>query len=128
MNLEATNDLSTTVSQAICVLKSRRFALSTEKHLQLDIEQVFAESGIRFEREKQLSPGDIPDFIIEQGVIVECKIKGKSTKMNIYRQLCRYAQHGAVKALILVSNISMGMPEEINGKPVYVVSLSAGWM
>jgi hypothetical protein len=42
--------------------------------------------------------------------------------------LCRYAEHPEVKALILASNVSMGLPEEINGKPVFAASLSAGWI
>lgn len=110
------------------LLQRCRFDLSTEKHLQEDIERTLREHGIAFEREKHLSPRDIPDFLIDGGIAVECKIRNKTKKIAIYHQLARYAAYPEVAAVVLASNVSMGLPAEIDGKPVYAASLSAGWL
>ena len=44
------------------------------------------------------------------------------------RQLQRYAEHDAIEALMLITATATGMPSEINGKPVRVVSLGAAWL
>lgn len=110
------------------LLHQHRFDLSTEKRLQADVEQALMASGVPFEREKALSKTDIPDFFIEGGIVVECKMRNKSRKVAIYEQLSRYAKHPSVTALILASNVSMGLPGEIDGKPLYSASLSRGWI
>lgn len=105
-----------------------RFDLSSEKRLQAGVEAVLSKGGVRFEREKRLTAQDIPDFFVEGGVVVECKMRDKAKKMAVYNQVRRYAAHQEVKVIILATNISMGFPKEIDGKPVFVASLSAGWM
>jgi hypothetical protein len=110
------------------LLQQCRFDLSTEKRLQADVETALTDSGIAFEREKHLSARDIPDFFVEGGIVVECKMRNKSKKTAIFDQLCRYAEHPEVSALILASNVSMGLPSEIDGKPLYAASLSRGWL
>ena len=92
------------------------------------MELVFKESGLVFEREKRLSASDIPDFLMAGGVVVECKMKNKSRKIEIFRQLSRYAEYQGVTSIILATNVSMGLPEQINGKPVFFASVSRGWM
>lgn len=114
--------------EIVQLLRRCRFDLSTEKHLQEGIEQAFNERGICFKREKPLSPKDIPDFMVGGGIAIECKIRNKARKMGIYQQLCRYAEYPEVTAIILASNLSMGLPSEINGKPVFAASLSLGWI
>lgn len=118
-------------------LSRTRVALSSEKAMQSDIAAALTAAGIPFEREYPLSSTDIPDFLIPcpreliQWVAVECKLKGRGTgprKIDIYRQIERYARHPEVAAILLASNLSMGLPAEINGKPVYAASLSMGWI
>lgn len=116
------------VEDLIRLLRRGRFDLSTEKHLQAGVEQVLSAEGVRFEREKGLSDRDIPDFLVSGGIVIECKLHKKARKMEVYRQLCRYAEHADVTAIILASNISMGLPTDINGKPTFVASLSHGWL
>lgn len=116
------------VSEIVRLLQRCRFDLSTEKHLQAGIETAFMAGGIPFEREKHLSSKDIPDFFVAGGIAVECKMRNKARKIAIYQQLCRYAAYSEVTAIILASNVLMGLPPEINGKPIYAVSLSAGWI
>lgn len=109
-------------------LQSCRFDLSTEKHLQHDIEQALLKKRLSFEREKRLSERDIPDFFVKGGVVIECKMRNKARKIDIFKQLSRYATYPEVKSIVLASNISMGLPSEINGKPIFAASLSRGWM
>uniref|UniRef100_UPI0023F83B2E hypothetical protein n=1 Tax=Caballeronia sp. BR00000012568055 TaxID=2918761 RepID=UPI0023F83B2E len=62
------------------------------------------------------------------GVAVECKMRNKARKIDIYKQLERYASHAEVTAIVLASNVAMGLPAEINGKAIYAASLSRGWI
>jgi hypothetical protein len=117
-----------TAVDIVRLLELYQFDLSTEKHLQAAVESAFLESGIVFEREKRLSPRDIPDFLVDGGVVVECKLRGKSRKIDVYQQLMRYAAHPEVTAIVLASNSVMGLPEEIDRKPLYAASLSRGWI
>jgi hypothetical protein len=121
---------STVVSaiEVVRLLQRCRFDLSSEKHLQAGIEQALIKSGIIFEREKRLSPQDIPDFLVEGGIAIECKMHNKARKIAIFKQLSRYAACQEVSSIILASNLSMGLPPEINSKPIYAASLSAGWL
>jgi hypothetical protein len=109
-------------------LQRCRLDLSTEKHLQADIERALQATTLPFEREKRLSGSDIPDFLVKGGIVIECKMRNKARKIDIFRQLSRYAAYPEVTAIVLASNVSMGLPQEIDGKPVYAASLSKGWM
>lgn len=129
MNSATTPQLeSGTAIVLVRLLQQHRFDLSTEKHLQAEIEEVLLKAGITFEREKRLSDHDIPDFLIAGGVVIECKIRDKSRKIDVFKQLQRYAQHPCVSSIVLASNMAMGLPPEINGKPLYAASLSRGWI
>lgn len=118
---------TTEPAELVRLIRRGRFDLSSEKNLQAGVESLLLQAGIPFEREKRLNARDIPDFFIG-GVVIECKMRGKAKKMDIYRQLERYAQLPEVTSLILASNVSMGLPEDINGKPLYAASLSQGWL
>lgn len=61
-------------------------------------------------------------------MVIECKMRNKSKKMDIFKQLTRYATYPEVTSIILASNVSMGLPPEIDGKPLYAASLSHGWI
>ncbi|WP_323025669.1 hypothetical protein [Castellaniella sp.] len=117
-----------TAMQVVRLLERYQFDLSTEKHLQAGVETAFLENGLVFEREKRLSARDIPDFLLEGGIVVECKLRGKSRKIDVYQQLLRYAQHQDVSTIVLASNSVMGLPDQMHGKPVYAASLSMGWI
>lgn len=108
-------------------LRRLRVDLSNEKALQAGIAEGLAQAGYVFEREKRLSAEDIPDFFLPGGLVIECKVKGKFRKIEVYRQLLRYAAREEVSAIILASNTNMGLPQDMAGKPVYAASLSLGW-
>lgn len=127
-NSPLTADVERLTCDIISLLQSGRFDLSTEKALQRDIETLLAQRNLPFKREHRLSPEDVPDFIVEPGVVIECKIRGRHAKMAIYKQLQRYAQHEGVLSIILASNVSMGLPPAIGSTPIYAASLSRGWL
>jgi len=114
------------ISTVATLIRSARIDLSTEKSAQACIEHLLSVAGIEYQREHRLSDADIVDFLID-GVAVEVKLKSAGKK-SVYSQLCRYARHESVKAIILVSNLSMGLPEQIEGKDAYLVKLGEGWL
>ncbi|AZO29341.1 hypothetical protein [Mesorhizobium sp. M1B.F.Ca.ET.045.04.1.1] len=114
-----------TAQEIMGFLSRLRLPLSTEVKLQLAIAEEFNAAGVNYEREVQLSPEDRPDFMIGD-VAIEVKIKG--SKRAIFHQVERYAQHAKVRELILISNVAMGFPPEINGKPVYFHNLAKAWL
>jgi hypothetical protein len=97
--------------------------VSTENALQTSIQEAFDNAGVDYAREKALSRRDRPDFLCGD-VVIEAKCR--YPKKAIYRQLVRYAEHDSVAAIILVTGTAMGMPDQINGKPVYVISAGMG--
>lgn len=116
-----------TDAKRICdALGKGRYPLSQEKVTQAAISLWLTECGIYSEREVILGAGDIVDFMVG-GVAIEVKLRG-AQKMAVYKQLCRYAKYPVVKAIVLVTNLSMGLPDEIEGKPAYYVSLGRSWI
>ncbi|TJW14381.1 MAG: hypothetical protein E5W82_10420 [Mesorhizobium sp.] len=114
-----------TVQRIMGLLSTLRLPLSDEKRLQAAIADEFTLADIPFVREVRLSPADVIDFMAGE-IGIEVKIKGG--KRDIYHQVERYAQHVRVKELILVSNVAMGFPPEIKGKPVYFHNLAKAWL
>lgn len=107
-------------------VQRHRFTLVDEKQLQKQIEEALIRSGIQHRREVRLNEKDIPDFMFDGGLVAEVKIKGQ--RRAIYDQCARYCAHPDVTGLVLVTNVAMGFPSEIEGKPCYVANLSRGWM
>ncbi|TCU34075.1 hypothetical protein [Rhizobium azibense] len=114
------------VQDIIRLLQSRRFSLTNEKKLQAEIEVELTAFGIEHEREYRLGAGSIIDFLVKDSIGAEIKLKG--SKLNIFRQVERYTGFDEIKRLILVTNVPMGMPPLVNGKPVYVVNLAKAWL
>jgi len=108
------------VERVFNLIASYRFNLGDEKKLQADIASVLEDSDIQFEREKSLDDQGIIDFFFS-GIGVEIKIKGQ--KRAIYKQCKRYCDHEDIHFLILVTNVASALPEEINGKRCFVLSL-----
>jgi hypothetical protein len=115
------------LGRVLYLVARTRLSLSTEKLTQSDLDEALTKAEIPFEREKRLAPGDIPDFMVDGSIAVEVKIKG-AQRRQIYRQLERYAKHDAVVAVVLVTNLSMALPREINGKPAFVASMGSAWL
>lgn len=107
------------------VISRTRFDLSDEKATQAQIANVLDAAGIAFVREERLSISDRPDFML-LGIAMEVKLR--ASKMEIWRQLCRYARHDRVTGVMLVSNTAMPLPPAIEGKPAAVINLGKAWL
>jgi len=114
------------LKDVVTLIRTSKLDLSTEKRAQSDFEQRLKDSGVWYEREVRLSDHDIVDFLID-GIAIEFKLRPKGKKA-VYRQLCRYATYDRVKAVMLVSCTSMGIPEQIDGKDTYFVKLGEAWL
>lgn len=108
------------------LITQSRVDLSSEKAAQSDLESLLKNNQIDYRREYRLSKLDIIDFMVD-AVGIEVKLRG-SNKKSVYKQLCRYALHDEIHCLILVSNLNMGLPNEIYGKDVYFINLGEGWL
>lgn len=110
-----------TAPELVALLRRTRLPSSREDKLQLAIEEAFKTAGLGFDREARLAPGERVDFLVAGGTGVEAKTRcGKRT---IYRQLERYAECTLIKALVLVTGSALGLPAELNGKPLFHVSI-----
>jgi hypothetical protein len=118
--------MSEDIANLIGLIRSARIDLSSEKRAQSGVEQVLTEAGIDFDREEPLTATDIVDFFVD-GVALELKLRG-ARKKEVYRQLCRYAHNPRVETILLASNMSMGLPAQIEGKDAYFVKLGEAWL
>ncbi|HEY4288253.1 MAG TPA: hypothetical protein VGN00_14210 [Puia sp.] len=118
----------TAISDIALAIRKRRFPLHDEKQLQKEIGEALASiiQGGTLSREFVLDRNNIIDFFVDPGIGIEVKIKG--SKRDIFRQCTRYCQFDIVKSLILITNLSMGFPEQINGKDCYVIKLGTAWL
>jgi hypothetical protein len=107
------------------LLSGHRYRYSSETDLQAAIAKLLDRAGIDYQREFRLNAHDRPDFMLGD-VAVEVKIDGSLA--SVVRQISRYAEHDAVRAIVLVSTraVHRSMPAAFNGKPVVVASLLGG--
>ncbi len=113
------------INELIIRLQKRRFNPENEKILQGQIEKSLADAGVLFEREVVLDKGSRIDFMVGD-IGIEVKIKGQ--KREIYKQCERYCGFESIKKLILLTSKSMGIDEEILGKPVYFININRAWL
>ena len=116
-----------TAAALVRLIHANRIDLTNEKAAQRQIADLLTADGWSYQRECRLSDKDIPDFMMFGGLAVEVKVKGAG-KMDVFRQLCRYAEHDRVHGLLLVSGQSMGLPDTIGGKPAWYASLGRAWL
>lgn len=114
------------IHQVVPLLKTKRFSLQNEKQLQQEIDVLFLRNlTIEFFREYRLDDNNIIDFLVGQ-LGIEVKINAQ--RRAIYKQCERYCEFDQIKQLLLVTNRSMGFPEQINGKDCFVFNLSKSWL
>jgi len=107
-------------------LRSVRADLSDEKRAQAGIAAALASLGAPVEREVRLAPGDVIDILVGP-LGIEVKLKG-ARKVAVWKQLERYARHERIGGLILASNLAMGLPDAVGGKPLWFVPLGRAWL
>lgn len=107
------------------LLSKKRFNTEDEKILQGQIEKALLDAGISFQREFNLDEKSCIDFMVGN-IGIEVKIKGQ--KRAIYKQCERYCTFDALSSLLLLTSKSMGIDEEINGKPIHYININRGWL
>ena len=118
--------LSTNAHDILRALKTLRApAYTGEYDLHGLISTALDEAGLAFEHERKLAVGMRADFFIG-GCVVEVK-KGRPVRSKLIRQAARYLGCEGVTSLIVVANKNAPLPNEILGKPVYMLSLDKLW-
>lgn len=108
------------------VLRGYRFPVNDEKHTQEQIKNALTQAGIPFSREHKLADSGTIDFLVDNTIGVEIKIKG--AKMAIYRQCKRYCETGLLQHMMLVSLVAMTLPPDLEGTPTSVVYLGTAFL
>jgi hypothetical protein len=114
------------VHDVIRLIHSLRLPLSDETAYQVALSKVLDAAGIGHVREHRLGPKHRVDFLLDWGTVIEVKLRGSA--MRIHDQCKDYCGFPQVKGLILATNRAMGMPPEIEGKPIWYASLGRGWL
>jgi hypothetical protein len=97
-----------------------------ESKIHSAIASALVSAGIAFEHERVLGPRSRIDFLTVSGVGIEVK-KGKPYSEAVIRQLKRYAESDAIKAILLVIERYQDVPATINGKPCRSIGLNKQW-
>lgn len=101
-------------------IRRGRFRYNDEADLQEGLAMCL--DGLDVEREVILSPRDRIDLLVHGSVGIEVKVAG--TPGAVERQCRRYLEDDRIQGLVLVTTKARHrLPDEINGKPVIVVSL-----
>lgn len=96
-----------------------------EAGIHREIMSAFDRYGIRYQHEYKVVSRKRFDFWLD-GVVIEVK-KQKPSKITLLNQVNRYTRDERVKAVIVVLEETMVFPRELNGKPVFMVSLNINW-
>lgn len=115
-----------TLQKLFDILKAKRFTLENEKVTQYQIEQVLIEHKAPYVREYFLDERSEPDFLVGDGIVIEVKIKGQ--KRKILQQILRYSNHPDVKAVLLITNVTLGDVILFENKPFKTLSLGYAWL
>lgn len=112
------------LDQLVKILRAYRFRFRNEVELQDGVGRVLEQEGIPFERERPLGKDRVDYFA--DGIAIEIKIDGSLSQVT--RQIHRYSEHSDVRAVLLVTCKMQHdrMPDDMMGKPVWVVVVSTG--
>lgn len=119
---------SPSLSQILKVLRGHRLSLVglDETAIRDGLAEVLRGAGVPCLREYGFAPRLRADLWVEPGILIEVK-KRRPPTTAVLAQLGRYAATGRVRAMVLVLERSVLLPEEIRGVPVSVVSLNGNW-
>jgi hypothetical protein len=112
------------LNQLSKIIRGYRFRFQSEADLQDGVGRVLEQEKIPFERERPLGKDRVDYFA--DGIAIEIKVDGSLSQVT--RQLYRYSEYPEVRALLLVTCKMQHdrMPDEMNGKEVWVAVVSSG--
>jgi len=101
-----------------------QYRFSNEVGLHEGIDYVLRQSMVEFEREVVATAQDRFDFLVDDSIVIEAKVKGSLSPA--LRQCARYAALPQVQAVVLVATrFWAGTPAQYVacGKPIHIVRL-----
>ena len=96
-----------------------------EFEIHKEIKKILMNRGIKFIHEYKILTGKRFDFWVN-GIVIEVK-KKKPSKITLLNQLDRYTKVPGVKAIIVVIEKNINLPNVLNGKPIIIKSLNQNW-
>lgn len=110
-------------AEKICsILAKYKVSLTNEIQTQNDIERILDLHDIPYIREYRVDDKNIIDFLIDNSIGVEIKIKGSPSR--ILNQLVRYSETKRFESLILITAKTMQVDSAKITTPFYLVNLS----
>lgn len=91
-----------------------------------EIKKILVKNNIGFNHEVNIGKYKRIDFLTTNGIGIEVK-KGKPNYKQVYNQLNKYAQSDEIKALFLVIERYMDLPESVAGKPCFSIGTNKLW-
>ena len=114
------------LNKVLQALRTIRAPLAIDEYdLHTLARQALARNGISCVHEAVLAPRCRIDLLCGR-IGIEIK-RGKPTRSALARQLLRYAQTGALDAIIVLSEQSVELPDQMEGIPISVLSLYKLW-
>lgn len=108
------------------IIERSRINTTTEAAANADIRAALEANGYAVESEVVLGPKDRIDLMVG-GVGIEVKVGHQ--RRAVHAQLKRYAEHERIEALVLAIGAAWPLRMvKIGQKPLFVASLSRGWL
>jgi hypothetical protein len=127
MGIDSCIPLEDAIDRVIRALRKMRIGIVPDEYaIQEMIEELLSEHEIPFVKEYRLAPRNRIDFMTEGGIGIEVK-RGKPNRTMVMKQLMRYASFDEVKAVILVVDKNVTIPDTVMGKRCMLFGLNRLW-
>lgn len=100
-------------------------SILNENEIHEEIKKALLEHGIKYKHEYKMLTRKRFDFWIN-GIVLEVK-KSKPSKITLLNQLDRYTKVPSVRAVIVILEKNINIPNQLNGKPIILKSLNENW-
>lgn len=115
-----------TIERIIDAIAAVRMPAQPEEYdIHAAVARALTEAGLEYDHEYRLGPRRRIDFRVGR-IGIEVK-KGRPVSAQLRAQLARYLESDALDAVIVVTQRVTRLPERIDGKPVYIISLNRLW-
>ena len=118
--------LNRQITEIIDALAAVRMPAHPEEYdIHAQVASALGAAGLEYAHEYKLGPRCRIDFRVGR-VGIEVK-KGRPASSDLAKQLRRYLASDELDAVIVVTQRVTHLPERIDGKPVYLISLNRLW-
>ena len=118
--------IDTEIARIIDAIATVRMPAQPEEYdIHAAVARALTEAGLEYDHEYRLGPRRRIDFRVGR-IGIEVK-KGRPASVELTKQLRRYLASDALDAVIVVTQRVTRLPDRIDGKPVYILSLNRLW-